>query len=312
MGYMHILSLYKCPFFFENFKEVYAMEKIHGTSTWITYIPNEKLKYHSGGEKNNDFKALFNEEFLEKKLDQISLANNWSIIKIHGEGYGGKQQGMCKTYGAKLRFIVFDIFVSSNLSCECKSTNQSCEEKSSKFLDVPDAEKIAIELGLEFVDYHRGPNTPEWIEQQSNLESTQAIRNGMDHGKPREGIVVKPINELYVDNKRMIFKHKNAEFWEIKSARPLGQRLQIMDDAIQITNEWVTAQRFNHVIDRLLQTKDDKTIKKSDMKPILDLMIEDVHRESEGEVVWSIDVEKDIRAATGKMFKNSFPDLGLR
>lgn len=260
MGYIHIESLYKCPDFFENFKEIYCMEKIHGTSTWIKYerdqrprgssanrmpifdllnnpkdyqvdhasldlpvgFANHKLIFHSGGEPGPLFKELFNEEHLLGRLNEMAEINNWSVIKIHGEGYGGKQQGMKETYGCELKFVAFDVYVEN---CD-KATN-------SKFLDVPDAENLVINLGLEFVHYIRGPNIPEWIEQQSNCKSIQAVRNGMGkepkalnlerallvlgEDKNREGVVIKPINEGKLSNgKRAIVKHKNAQFWQIK------------------------------------------------------------------------------------------------
>ena len=52
----------------------------------------------------------------------------------------------------------------------------------------------------------------------------QAIRNGMGPGKQREGVIVKPIIESYLrSGKRVVFKHKNEIFWEIKTKRSLGE-----------------------------------------------------------------------------------------
>jgi hypothetical protein len=226
--------------------------------------------------------------------------NNWSSIKIHGEGYGGKQQGMSKTYGNDLKFIVFDIFVTD--------TNNS-----SNFLDIPQAENIATQLGFEFVHYVKGPNTPEWIEEQANNESIQAIRNGMGHNKPREGIVIRPIFEnCFPDETRAIVKHKNSEFWEIKSPRPLGEKIIVIEEADKIVDEWVTEQRFYHVIDRVLQNKHTKELEKRDIKQIMELMIEDVQRESEGEIIWSDLVGKKIRRMTGIMIKKYIPHMNLK
>jgi len=275
------------------FKEVYAMEKIHGTSTWITFKFGRKMAFHSGGENYENFKALFDETLLETNLSKIASENNWVSIKIHGEAYGGKQQRMSKTYGTKLKFIVFDIFVTS-----------TDKQIPAKYLDVPDAEKLALELGLEFVSYVKGSNTPVWIEEQSAVESIQAIRNGAGSGKLREGVVVRPITEaLFPDSKRAIAKHKNAEFWEITTRRPLGERAKVIAETNQIVDEWVTENRVNHVIDRVLQSKEKKELEISDIKNFLELMVEDVKRESEGEVVWADAVTKGIRRKAGKMFK---------
>lgn len=304
MGYMHITPLYKLPDFFELFKEVYAMEKIHGTSTWVTYdISAPELKYHSGGEKLEKFKALFNHGSLQNDLTKLAIENNWSIIRIHGECYGNKQQKMSKIYGNKLKFIAFDIYIT-------KINNITNNDKQSYFLDVPDAEKISKLLGLEFVDYVKGPNTPDWIEEQSKMQSIQAIRNGIGPGKSREGVVIRPLIEsLFTDGKRAIAKHKNSEFSEITSKRPLGEHLKILDDAQDIVNEWVTEERFNHVADRILQKKDDKKIGLGDIKTFIELMIEDVKREADGEIIWSNSVDKRIRQKTGLMFRDKIKNL---
>ncbi|ANB50967.1 hypothetical protein [Powai lake megavirus] len=302
MGYMHIESLYKCPQFFELFPQVYCMEKIHGTSTWIYFDPKQPIKFHSGGENSIAFRNIFDEFFLTNKLLQIASDNNWSLIKIHGEGYGGKQQGMSKTYGDMLKFIVFDIYV--------ESTDPSIAPK---FLNVPDAEKMASELNLEFVHYVCIDNNPKLIEQESDSMSIQAIRNGLGSDKAREGVVIKPLVESIMPNgKRAIMKHKNADFWEIKSRRPLGERLQVVESINEIIEDWVTEQRFNHVIDRVLQNKVVKVLEISDIKILLNLMVEDVKRESEGEVVWSEELVKAIRKKTAIMFKDNASHLNLK
>src|SRR5579872_5045503 len=148
MGYMHIMPLYKWPEFFKAFPQIYAMEKIHGTSAWIALTPTNELIFHSGGEPNEKFTALFDKDKLHAALLKLKADNNWSSVKIHGEAYGGKQQGMSKTYGPTLKFIVFEV------------------NHDDQFLDVPVAEGIAKQLGLEFVHYEIGPNTSEWVEAQ--------------------------------------------------------------------------------------------------------------------------------------------------
>lgn len=300
MGYMHIDSLYKFPDFFHLFTEVYAMEKIHGTSTWFHYdAKNNMIKFHSGGEKYEDFRQLFDYGFLSRILHEICSENNWDIVKVHGEGYGGKQQKMSATYGPKLRFIAFDVYVET--------------DETTFFLDVPLAEQVVKKLNLEFVHYVEGPNNPEWIESQSNMESVQAIRKGMGSGKLREGVVIRPLTETKMKNgKRAIFKHKNAEFWEIRSRRPLGERVKVAEVVNEIVNDWVTENRFQHVVDRVLQQKENKVIETKDIRVFLELMVEDVKRESEGEVVWSEKLTRSIRQKSAQMFKLSYPKLSMR
>lgn len=300
MGYMHIDSLYKCPQFFELFAKVYALEKIHGTSAWIFYdAKTSTLKLHPGGEKIEHFKVLFDEEFLKTKLANICLINQWDLIKVHGEAYGGKQQKMFNTYGPNLKFIVFDVYFES--------------KGQTGFIDVPEAENIAMSLSLDFVHYYLIDNKPEIIEMESNKKSVQAIRNGMGSDKNREGVVVKPIVESTMPNgKRAIFKHKNAEFWEIQTRRPLGEKLKVVSEIDQIVLDWVTKQRYEHVKDRVLQQKETKNLEKGDIRTFLNLMVEDVKRESEGEVIWTDNLERSIRQKTALMFKSENAEFFIK
>ena len=164
MGYMSIEHLYKCPDFFLIQDQICAMEKIHGTSTWI-FTDGFKFEYHSGAETTESFGKLFDKDFINEELKKILREYNWVTIKVHGEAYGSKQQKMKDTYGDILKFIVFDIKINNN--------------DSEFFLNVHQAEEIASRLKQEFVSYCIGPNTPEWIEEQTNLPSVQAERNGM-------------------------------------------------------------------------------------------------------------------------------------
>src|SRR5882724_1670874 len=107
MGYLSIPNLYR-PEAQQilAFKQVYALEKIHGTSAHITWTGTE-VQFFSGGEPFAKFKALFDEEKLktvfEEKFHILHRAT------VYGEAYGGKQQGMSATYGPSLKFVAFDV-----------------------------------------------------------------------------------------------------------------------------------------------------------------------------------------------------------
>jgi hypothetical protein len=64
MSYMHIENLYKYPSIF-LFKEVYALEKIHGTSAHISWNQGE-LNFFAGGAKHERFVSLFDPSLSEK------------------------------------------------------------------------------------------------------------------------------------------------------------------------------------------------------------------------------------------------------
>jgi len=175
MGYLHIPNLYKNTEIL-LFKECYALEKIHGTSTHISW-KNGKINFSSGGEKYEKFEKLFNIKELEKKFKELFECD----VVIYGEGYGGKCQGMSGTYGKELKFIVFDIKVDGN------------------WLDVSNAEDVAKKLGLEFVDYVKIKTELKLLDKERDKNSTQAIRNGCG-GKLREGIVLRPLIEVTKNN----------------------------------------------------------------------------------------------------------------
>jgi len=306
---MHIENLYKHPDFLDPTKKVYALEKIHGTSSWVDFSDKQTLKAHkkgleckvsysggyklslySGGEKGESFAALFNQLFLHDAMYNICAEKGWFSLRIHGEAYGGRQQKMSLTYGPKLKFVVFDLKVNDEY-----------------FLNVPEAEGLTKRLNLEFVHYTLGNCDPLWLDEQMKEISIQAIRNGMGPGKEREGIVIRPlIEEIDKFDQRVIFKHKNANFSEVKTGRVLGEKAMILKDTFKIIDEWLTDERMSHVADRLIRDREDKTIVIKDVGAFINLMVEDIKRESDGEVVWSPELERKIRKRTGIMFQTIY------
>ena len=62
MGFMKIENLYRNAHIMV-FKETYALEKIHGTSAHIQWSKGH-VSFYAGGEKHNNFVALFDEQKL--------------------------------------------------------------------------------------------------------------------------------------------------------------------------------------------------------------------------------------------------------
>ena len=104
-----------------NFKECYAMEKVHGTSARISWKDNE-INYYPGGCTMETFVKIFDHAHLKTKFHQEF--KNINVI-IYGEQYGGKQQGMSETYGKEPQFIVFEVQIEGT------------------WLNVPNAEDVA-------------------------------------------------------------------------------------------------------------------------------------------------------------------------
>lgn len=279
MGYLHIDNLYKNQEIL-MFKECYALEKIHGTSTHITYkIQDGKpmLSFSSGGENNAKFVALFDKEVLMEKFQ--GLAN----VTVYGEAYGGKCQGMSGTYGKVLKFITFDVKI------------EDC------WLSVPQADEFAKDLGLEFVDYVKISTDIKDMHEQRDRPSVQAVRNGCGD-KKREGIVLRPLIELTKNNReRIISKHKGDDFKETKTKREVSpEQLKVLSDAKEVAEEWVTPMRVVHVLDKIENPCMEK------MPEIIKAMFEDVRREGDGEIEWSKAVSKAISSATAQGVKGHF------
>lgn len=276
MGYLHIDNLYKAQEILA-FKECYALEKIHGTSAHISFN-GKTVSFFSGGEKHETFVRLFNEEFLAAKFSELIA----KPCVIYGEAYGGKCQGMSKTYGPTLKFIVFDVMIGD------------------MWLSVPQAAEIAGSLGLEFVQFDKLPTDLPVLDAARDAPSTQAIRNGITEPRIMEGVVLRPLFEATLNNgKRIIAKHKRVEFQERTSIPEVDPtKRQIIDDAEAVAFEWVTPMRLNHVLDKLTGEKDMALTGE-----VIKAMVEDVMREAEGEIADHKAVRKAIGGRAAKLYK---------
>ena len=286
VSYLHIDNLFRNQDILV-FKEVYAMEKIHGTSAHVSFtiVPGQPVHINFfSGEQSEAFVKLFDVGALTQKF----LATGINHLTVFGEAYGGKCQGMSKTYGKDLKFVVFDVKV-----------GEYC------WLSVPDAEQLAVSLGFEFVHYAKVSTDIEVLDAEKNKDSVQAVRNGMGEGHMREGIVLRPLFEVKKNNgERVIVKHKRDEFRETETVRKVSpDRVKVISDAKKIANEWVTEMRLNHVLSKLPHATGMEHT-----RDVIFAMLEDVEREAAGEIVFSQDAKKSIGARTATLFKQRFKD----
>lgn len=282
MSYLHIDNLYKNQDIL-LFKECYALEKIHGTSAHLTFNCNPKPSVHfsSGGEAHSRFVSLFDESKLLETFAVLALPLE-TCLKIFGEAYGGRQQGMSSTYGKELRFIVFDVMIGDN------------------WLDVANADDVAKSFGLEFVHYVKVPTELAALDAQRDAPSVQANRNGIEGDKKREGVVLRPLIEVKKNNgSRIIAKHKGDDFRETAKPRPVVDlaKMEVLQEATAIAEEWVTPMRLLHVLDKLPGHCIEK------MREIIAAMREDVLREGSGEIVDSKFVSSAIAKKTAELYK---------
>lgn len=263
MGYLHINNLY-APRAKDilAFKTLFALEKIHGTSANIKWH-NGNLTFFSGGESHQRFVGLFDQDVLKAAfLERVGIVD-YPVV-VYGEAYGGKQQRMSHTYGPDLKFVAFDVNINDS------------------WLSVPRADGFVTSLGLEFVDYALTTSDMQALDEERDRPSTQAKRNGIIEDKIREGIVIRPPFEVTLnDGGRLIVKHKRDEFRETASPQVDldPTKAQKMLSATTTAEEWATAMRFEHVVDRLIRDRDDKNVSMTDTRELIVLMVEDIKRE---------------------------------
>lgn len=280
MGYKKIPNLYKDRDIL-LFKECYAMEKIHGTSAHVTYKRDEAdIKFFSGGGPRETFVALFDREQLLNQFDQFR-----DDVTVYGEFYGGKIQKCSDIYGTDQKFVAFEVKIGD------------------KWLSVPAAQAVVLDLGLEFVDFVKVPTDLEALNAERDKPSVQAIRNGCGDDKEREGVVLRPLIEVTRNSgSRICAKYKRDKFRETKTPRVVSEAdLQQLTAAQAIAEEWVTPMRLNHVCDALGGI--EPQIENADQ--IIPAMCDDVRVEAGDEIVWDKTVAKKIGAETVRLLKQT-------
>lgn len=278
MSYMNIDNLYKNQKIL-LFKQCYAMEKIHGTSAHIQKNKDGNVTFFSGGSKHAEFLSFFNVDELTQKLIEKTSAP----FTIYGEAYGGSMQKMRKTYGDTLRFIAFEVKIGDS------------------WLNVPKAHEFVVSLGIDFVHYKLINTTIEEIDAERDAPSEQAKRLGMGDNLTREGIVLRPLEEVVFNNgERAIAKHKADAFKETNTSRKVVDpaNLEILTKAKDIATEWVTRERLNHIL-----TGNNIELKIENIGKVIPLMQDDIAREGRGEVILSSEAIKEISRATALLVK---------
>lgn len=283
MGYMHIDNLYKSQQIL-MFRECWALEKLHGTSAHVSW-KDGKLHFFAGGCKHDTFVAIFDQALIEENFKTLG----YEEVTVFGEAYGGSMQGNSWRYGDKLRFCAFEVRVGDT------------------WLNVPNASDVASKLGFEFVHYVKCGTDLAAIDAERDAPSEQARRNGIEGDQPREGVVLRPLQEM-VDSRgsRIMAKHKRDEERETKEPRRVVDpaKLAVLTKARDVAEEWVTPTRLQHVLDKMpTETCLDN------MRDVLTAMPEDVKREGAGEIgEWSKDTDREVCRKTAELFKKSMND----
>jgi hypothetical protein len=292
MGYLHVQNLYRPEAQrILEFKWVYALEKVHGTSAHVAWDASKVtspgtggLTFFSGGVSHAMFCSLFD----RKKLHDAFEATGEQKVTVYGEAYGGTCQKMAHVYGDRLQFIVFDVQIGDS------------------WLPVPEMDKFATSLGFEVVPWEKVETDEDKLAELRDRPSEVSVRRGCGTmgkktGNLREGIVLRPPFECYMNGgERCIAKHKNEKFSETATPRKIvpADQLTVLADAEAIANEWVTEMRLDHVLDKLPHATELKHT-----GDVVRAMIEDVYREAKGEITESKAAQGAISKKTSAMFK---------
>jgi hypothetical protein len=235
------------------------------------------------------FKALFDEAALTEAFRKLGHHK----VTIYGEAYGGKEQGMKDVYGPSMKFIAFDV----------RRTGD--DEEGNGWYNWETAVEIIKAVGLEPVPYKRMTTDIEALNAERDRESDVAILRGMGPGKVREGIVLRPIQEMYdARGNRVICKHKGDAFNERVSTPKVDRDPAYAAELLEgekVAAEFVTDMRMDHVLDHLKAAGVD-TLDLKSTSQVIAAMVEDVLREGAGEVVVNDATTRAIRGATSKMY----------
>jgi len=261
------------------FRECWATEKIHGTNASVLFRSDptlgRQLRFHAGDSDHAEFAGLFPPD-MEARFVELGH----SEVRVCGEHYGGKILAQEWRYGPTNRFVAFEVKVG-----EC-------------WLSVPNAADVAGNLGLEFVAYQKSSTDLDALTALRDAPSVQAVRNGVPGDQPREGIVLRPLIEVRRNNdSRIIAKYKSEEHRETRSPREIGERLALLAGGKEIAIEWVTGERLTHVLQRLPEPHVLALTGE-----VCRLMVEDVLRESAGEIVDTKEARKAIARLAAEMY----------
>lgn len=296
MGYLSIKNLYADTEILQvPEKELYALEKIHGTSAHILW-DNSRITFFAGGCKHANFIKLFDEGVLHKLFSNYYGGQR---VIVYGEAYGANVNKQSWRYGKDLKFVAFDVWIG--------------DEETGHWLNVPDAWDVVVHrLMLEFVFFEKLAATVEDVDYARDALSAQSVRNGLVHGAGllengqfarREGVILRPLTER--NNRfgeRLIAKHKRVEEFENARYREVnGEKLALITKAEEAAAEFVTQNRLEHVIQHLTVDGVSPTI--TETKAVIAEMIRDVRKECASEYVESKEVNAAIGKRCAKMFK---------
>ncbi len=256
---------------------LYKLEDYHGSVSNADGYG--RMEHRAGCHDPDDFAERIMDgsivQGVMRKAEAVGKDPLDTPFTVHGELYGGKLQGMSKTYGQEVRFIAFDVLVNG------------------RWLPMDLAAEFCSSIGVDFVPVTVVADpSEERLTRLRDSPSEVARRNGCSGNKDRygncppirEGIVIRPTREFFTSRmERVIAKFKRPEFSETKSRKDCAFKASEEDEAktasiLESVDEWVVDTRLSHVLDKLSMPNPEK----SDLRrsgEVIKAMVEDVTRE---------------------------------
>ncbi len=109
------------------------------------------------------------------------------------------------------------------------------------------------------------------------------------------------------NSSRIIAKHKAAEFIETSKSRPIVDisQLKVLEDAELIANEWVTNNRLTNTLSHFKPEE----IKMENFGVLLKYLVDDIFKESGGEIVITPKVRKAISKRAASLIKQHLTNI---
>lgn len=198
-----------------------ATEKVHGTQTRFifakgnsndeTFGENKDIYIASKGQgdkglffKNNAsnenayYVRAFKENNIEEKVVNSKLYQENDMVTLFGETYGMQDLKYGLTNG-KVGYRLFDIYVG--------------KPRQGRFLNFEECKQFADEVGIERVpSLYVGPYSYDKVMELTSGKTTL----GTNKDQIREGVVIRPLNERYVDDLGRCFVKSVSEAYKLR------------------------------------------------------------------------------------------------
>lgn len=198
-----------------------ATEKIHGTQTRFIFAKgdsnneafgeNKDIYIASKGQgdkglffKNNAsnetsyYVRAFKENNIEEKVVNSKLYQENDMVTLFGETYGMQDLKYGLTNG-KVGYRLFDVYVG--------------KPRQGRFLNFEECKQFADEVGIERVpSLYVGPYSYDKVMELTSGKTTL----GTNKDQIREGVVIRPLNERYVDDLGRCFVKSVSEAYKLR------------------------------------------------------------------------------------------------